>query len=183
MGTPSLSCECPPWGLVCRWGADTALHFPPGTGPALLPQAHRLCPAHLPLGQSHSHGAAGVGGPCLPPHHKPASESGGTPSPPAPPVPCWGRDLPPREPPGLWQDGCLGGAPPATWQHSQPPSVPRAQTPALIPPGLKPSLISPPVPWSGASPPPPPTSRLGDWGLPGAPCTVLGEPPLPWGSP
>lgn len=75
---------CPLGRLVGCGGADTAVPLPPtpGAGPALLPQAHRLHPAHLPLGQSHPHGAAGVGGPgpppaSLPPPKKPARESGG----------------------------------------------------------------------------------------------------------
>lgn len=61
--------------------ADTTLCLPSGAGPALLPQAHRLRPAHLPLGQSHPHGAAGIGGPAPSPCHKPAGGHRGAPQP------------------------------------------------------------------------------------------------------
>lgn len=66
-----------PVSAVGCGAADTTLHLPPGAGPALLPQAHRLRAAHLPLGQSHPHGAAGIGAlPC----HKPAGGHRGPPN-------------------------------------------------------------------------------------------------------
>lgn len=60
--------------------ADTTLHLPPGAGPALLPQAHRLRPAHLPVGQSHPHGAAGIGASAPSPCHQPAGGHRGPPN-------------------------------------------------------------------------------------------------------
>lgn len=99
----------PPAWLVGCGGADTTVPLPPptpGAGPALVPQAPRLHPAHLPLGQSHPHGAAGVAGPGPPPATPPLQTSRGKrrghPPAPAPPVPCRGWGSPP-------QDGCPGG--------------------------------------------------------------------------
>lgn len=186
--------RCPPRGFGVPVVGLTPFSIsppPPGAGPALLPQAHRLHPAHLPLGQSHPHGAAGIGGPG--PHHKPAGDSGGAPPSPLQPhqclagagtrcpeshrgcgrtaVPGWGGE------PLLLRAG--GPGPPTPAQGGT-----GAQTPALTPPwGLKPSLISPPVPWSGVSLTPLPPTQLGDpwcsphphWGEP--------APSLPWGSP
>lgn len=186
--------RCPPRGFGVPVVGLTPFSISPphpGAGPALLPQAHRLHPAHLPLGQSHPHGAAGIGGPG--PHHKPAGDSGGAPPSPLQPhqclagagtrcpeshrgcgrtaVPGWGGE------PLLLRAG--GPGPPTPAQGGT-----GAQTPALTPPwGLKPSLISPPVPWSGVSLTPLPPTQLGDpwcsphphWGEP--------APSLPWGSP
>lgn len=148
--------RCPPrgFGVPVVGLTPFSISPPPGAGPALLPQAHRLHPAHLPLGQSHPHGAAGIGVPG--PHHKPARDSGGPPPCPSSPT----SALPGPGLAALRATGdmagrlCRGGGvslspAPCRWSRPPHPSTRRGRgtdTSFNPPRGLKPSLISPPVP-------------------------------------
>lgn len=155
------------------WGADTPLCIPPGAGLALLPQAHRLRAAHLPLGQSHPHGAAGIGAPAPSPCHHQLGGTEGPPPSPAPSVPCWAWD---RCPESRRECGrtAAGGEPLLPHPALPAPSAGGVGllTPALIPPGAEAIADLTACALERGQPGP-------AWGTPGAPSSPPGEPRPP----
>lgn len=105
--TPALAARppVPPPGVWCAGGgADTVLHLPPPPRrwtctPAPSPSSSSCTPSSRPKSPAwgcwHRR-------PWPPPQTSRGQRRGPPLAPPAPPVPCRGRDSLPREPPGMW---------------------------------------------------------------------------------